>query len=151
MNRTRRILPLTRADRYSSAKLLALLSLMLIGNPLLALAANFNVLAGSGGTVFFPASITIAPGDTITFKNSGGLHNVVANDGSFRCANGCDNDGNNGNGNVSASSWHAIVTFSTVGTFGYFCEEHGTATTGMRGQIIVKATTPVQLQSFYVD
>ncbi|WP_165371506.1 plastocyanin/azurin family copper-binding protein [Pseudolysobacter antarcticus] len=124
---------------------------MLIGRPLSALAANFNVLAGSGGTVFFPASITIAPGDTITFKNSGGLHNVVANDGSFRCANGCDNDGNSGNGNVSASSWHATVIFPSIGTFGYFCEEHGTATTGMRGQIIVKTTTPVQLQSFYVN
>jgi plastocyanin len=151
MNQTRCILPLIRPYRYSSAKFIALLSLMLIANPLSAFAANFNVLAGSGGTVFFPTSITITPGDTITFKNSGGLHNVVANDGSFRCANGCDNDGNNGSGNVSASSWHATVIFPTVGTYGYFCEEHGTATTGMRGQIIVKATTPVQLQSFYVD
>ncbi|GAA0705917.1 cupredoxin domain-containing protein [Dokdonella soli] len=98
---------------------------------------------------FTPATLTIAAGDTVTFVNKGGSHNAVASDGSFRCARGCDGKG--GSGAPSNMNWVAKVTFPKPGSVGYFCEVHGTPTSGMRGTIIVQPTTPVELQSFEVD
>src|SRR3954468_9170959 len=68
-------------------------------------AANHSVVAQSNMT-FSPKTLTIAAGDTVTFTNAGGGHNVTARAPSvttFRCANGCD--GNGGNGNVSTADW----------------------------------------------
>jgi len=113
-------------------------------------AANHTVNVGPGPS-YSPATLTIAVGDTVKFTNRGGLHNVKANDNSFRCAHGCDGDGQGGNGAASTEIWHANVIFNTTGTIGYYCETHGTPTTGMRGTIIVQPTTPVELQSFDVD
>jgi plastocyanin len=113
-------------------------------------AANHTVNVGPGLS-YSPATLTIAVGDTVKFTNRGGLHNVKANDNSFRCAHGCDGDGQGGNGAASTEIWHANVTFHSTGTIGYYCETHGTPTTGMRGTIIVEPTTPVELQSFEVD
>jgi plastocyanin len=113
-------------------------------------AANHTVSVGPG-TTYTPATLTIAVGDTVKFTNRGGLHNVKANDNSFRCAHGCDGDGHGGNGAASSDIWFALRTFDTVGTIGYYCETHGTPTTGMRGTIIVQPTTPVELQSFEIE
>lgn len=123
---------------------------LLVGSAL-AQSATSLVNVGGAQQVFLPKSITIHVGDSVTFVNKGGFHNAVADDGSFRCARGCDGDGKGGNGNASSSNWVASVTFTQAGTFGYFCETHGDATSGMRGQITVQAVTPVQLQSFGVD
>ena len=38
---------------------------------------------------FTPRELTVHPGDTVTWVNQGGFHNVTADDGSFRCAEGC--------------------------------------------------------------
>jgi plastocyanin len=100
-------------------------------------AATSIVNVGGAGLVFSPQTITIDPGDTVVFINKGGFHNVVADDGSFRCARGCDGDGNNGSGNASTSNWIASVVFDTPGTIGYFCEIHGMPGGGMFGTIIV--------------
>lgn len=118
-------------------------------------AANHTVTVGPAGDAFSfsPANITIAAGDTVTWTYAGGgaPHNVVSDPGSvtsFRCANGCDGAG--GNGNASSSAWTATVTFPTAGTIGYFCEIHGAAGgQGMAGTVTV--TVPVTLQSFDVD
>ena len=92
--------------------------------------------------MFTPRSLTINAGDTVTFTNSGGSHNVNADDSSFRCAHGCDGDGAGGNGNVS-SAWSFTRTFNTAGTIRYFCEAHGgPGGSGMAGSIIVNAVTP---------
>lgn len=115
-----------------------------------ALATTYIVNVGPG-TSFSPETLTIAAGDTVKFTNHGGLHNVKADDNSFRCAHGCDGDGQGGSGAPSYDIWFANRTFTTSGTVGYYCETHGTATTGMRGTIIVQPTTPVELQSFNVD
>src|SRR3954451_13658970 len=90
-------------------------------------AANTVIVnvGGSAGLVFSPPTITVNVGDTVTFVNKGGVHNAVADDGSFRCARGCDGDGHNGSGNASNSNWVASVTMDTAGTVGYFCEVHG--------------------------
>ena len=128
-------------------RLLALAACSL-ATPLFAATHTVNV---GPGLSYSPATLTIAVGDTVKFTNRGGLHNVKANDNSFRCAHGCDGDGQGGNGAASTEIWHANVTFHATGTVGYYCETHGTPTTGMRGTIIVQPTTPVELQSFDVE
>ena len=98
-------------------------------------------VTATGGNMFSGTPLTINAGDSITFKNSGGGdHNVVANDHSFRCANGCDGAG--GNGNPSTANWSFTRTFDTPGTIGYYCEVHGAPNLGMHGSIIVNAVTP---------
>lgn len=89
--------------------------------------------------VFTPAALTINVGDTVTFNNAAGFHNVVANNGSFRCANGCDGVGT-GNGNPSEVAWSSTVTFNNAGTVEYFCDAHLGA--GMTGSITVQGGTP---------
>lgn len=126
-----------------------LIAFSLLVVPGFARAVGYIVNVGGTTTVFTPAMLTIVAGDTVTFINKGGNHNAAADDGSFRCARGCD--GHGGNGNPSNSNWVASITFANPGSFGYFCEIHGTPTSGMRGSIIVQPTTPVQLQSFEVD
>ena len=110
--------------------------------PAAAPAANHIVTASSNLT-FSPRSLIIAAGDTVTFRNGGGFHNVVSDPGSvtsFRCANGCDGTG--GNGDLSSAAWSATVTFPRAGTARYYCEAHGAAGgVGMSGMITVQAAT----------
>jgi plastocyanin len=86
---------------------------------------------------FSPRNLTINAGDTVTFVNAGGTHNVAADDGSFRCAQGCDGAG--GNGNPNAGNWTSTVTFNDAGSFPYHCEVHGAM--GMTGSITVQGST----------
>jgi plastocyanin len=90
--------------------------------------------------VFTPAQLTINSGDTVEWRNNGGRHNVEADDGSFRCANGCDGDGQGGNGNASTAAWVVQVTFDNAGSNPYFCEVH--VGVGMTGTITVEAAPP---------
>lgn len=106
-------------------------------------------VGGDNPPTFSPQTITIYSGDTITFINKGGLHNAKADDGSFRCANGCDATG--GSGAASTSNWVASVKFASPGSIGYYCEQHGAPGQGMYGTIIVQPLVPVRLQSFEVD
>ncbi len=95
-------------------------------------AANFTVTAGGSGLVFTPASLTISVGDTVTFVNGGGFHNVVADDGSF--SNG-----------PSTSIWSISHTYTAAGTFGYYCAVHGSPGAGMFGTIVVQAASTVNI------
>ena len=89
--------------------------------------------------MFSPSQLTISVGDSVTFTNAGGAHNVHADDDSFRCAQGCDGQG--GNGDPSTEAWTTSITFNHAGTFAYHCDNH--ASYGMTGTIIVQdATTP---------
>ena len=132
----------------------ALLALALASPVGVAAAKNVNVNVGGtmtsggdgygyGGTtqpvlMFEPANMTVNVGDTVTFTNLGGAaHNVHADDNSFRCANGCDGSG--GNGNPSAMDWSATVTFTKPGVVNYHCDVHGAM--GMTGSITVNAAT----------
>ena len=94
---------------------------------------NASVNLNSNDT-FSPSTVTIRAGGTVTFTNLGGLHNVVADDGSFRCANGCDGSG--GNGNAATNAWSVTVTFPNAGSVPYNCEIH--VSFGMRGTVIVQ-------------
>jgi plastocyanin len=85
--------------------------------------------------VFGPNDLTIHAGDTVTFRSNGGArgpHNVHADDGSFRCALGCDGEGGNGNPSLF---WSVTRRFDHVGTIRYHCDEH--ADLGERGVIRV--------------
>jgi len=89
-------------------------------------------VTATASNTFTPSLVDLIAGGTVTFSNSGGgLHNV--NSGSFRCADGCDGEG--GNGNVSTGNWTFTRTFPTAGTVGYVCDEHGGV--GMSGRIVV--------------
>jgi plastocyanin len=105
-------------------------------------AATSIVDVGGATLTFSPQVVTVNVGDSVVFINKGGFHNVVADDGSFRCARGCDGDGKGGNGNASSSNWIAAVNFAQAGTVGYFCEIHGQPGVGMFGTIVVQGANP---------
>lgn len=119
---------------YRRALVLAVLIFAVAAVP--ARAATVEVHVGGAGFTFNPATVTVNVGDTVRWTNDGGFHNVRANDGSFRCALGCDDTG--GDGGASGAIWSFSRTFNQAGTVGYHCEEHGTSTTGMRGTVIVQ-------------
>jgi plastocyanin len=76
---------------------------------------------------FSPDPLQVTPGATVTWNWVGTVaHNVTSDDGSFASSES------------KASGTH-VVTFTTAGTFHYHCTLHGTATSGMRGAIVVKA------------
>lgn len=109
----------------------ALMVASAIALPAAAAARTYEVIANPDMT-FTPATLTIYQYDRVLFRNGGGLHNVVADDNSFRCAVNC-----NTNTAPSALAWSAGVQFTRLGSFGYFCEQHGDTTSGMRGLIVV--------------
>ena len=109
------------------------------------MASAENHVVTASGMTFSPSSLAINAGDTVTFQNGGGAHNVASDPGSvtaFRCANGCDGAG--GNGNPSSASWSATVAFPTAGTVRYFCEVHGApGGIGMAGRITISPAAVV--------
>ena len=94
--------------------------------------AAVHVVTANNDMTFTPASLTIYQGDVVTFKNGGGLHNVHADDGSFVCAVDC-----NLHTAPSATAWQVSRQFNRLGTIGYYCEQHGDTSSGMRGVITV--------------
>ena len=102
---------------------------------------NVGGVTGSGAyqypvLMFNPPVVNAHVGDTITFVNLGyAPHNVDADDGSFRCANGCDGAG--GDGTPSEAGWTSVVTLTQAGTINYHCDVHGAM--GMTGTINVAA------------
>jgi len=107
------------------------------------------------GTCFSPDSVTIAVGDSVTFWAASiflntGPHNVIADDGSFRCALGCDGEGGDGTPRDVVSRWSLTRTFHTVGTVKYHDEVSGVA-----GVInVVASTAPlttVTVEYYYPD
>lgn len=104
-------------------------------------------VGGNSPPAFVPQTLTVAPGDTVTFINKGGKHNVLADDGSFRCAHGCKGDAQGNSGAPDSSTWVVSLKFPNPGSVGYFCELHGAPGQGMYGTIVVQApqvpaTTP---------
>ena len=90
-------------------------------------AANWTVNVGGAQLAFSPATLTVVAGDTVTFTNNGGFHNVAADNGSFRCAQNCSGSG----GDPDSTLWSSTVTLASPGTVGYHCEVHGAAGQGM--------------------
>jgi hypothetical protein len=83
---------------------------------------------------FTPASVTVNQGETVTWTNAGGNHNVRFDDGSFEQP-----------AEPISSGWTVARRFDSPGTFRYYCEAHGApGGSGMSGTVTVQgpATTP---------
>jgi plastocyanin len=120
-----------------------------------AIAENFVVGVGddcaSGTDCFFPDSLTIHVGDSVTFYIfCEGFsfvchpHNVVADDGSFRCAQGCDGEGGNGNPASPWPGWSFTRTFTRPGVVKYHDEQDGLA-----GVIVVLSAPGTMVVEFH--
>lgn len=94
--------------------------------------AAVYVVTANPDMTFTPADITIYQGDAIRFENAGGLHNVHADDNRFICSVNCST-----NNAPSELPWSVIVRFDRLGTIGYYCDQHGNTTSGMRGSVTV--------------
>jgi plastocyanin len=71
-------------------------------------------------TQWSPDDVTIDMGDTVTWNNAGGVHNVEFDDGSYTEPP-----------SPSPDPWSVNRTFDTAGTFRYHCGFHGQAMTGI--------------------
>jgi plastocyanin len=78
---------------------------------------------------FSPQTVTINSGDTVTWNNAGGLHNVVFADGLFTMPAA-----------PMTTPWMVQRTFTTPGNFAYICgnPDHD----GMTGTVTVTAAPP---------
>lgn len=111
--------------RQSRSPVLACLTLAcLLALPASAWAATVNVDVGGATFTFRPSTVTIDVGDTVTWTNRGGVHNVVADDGSFTSG-------------PATFDWTSSHTFNTAGTFNYHCQPHQFLV--MVGTVIVQA------------
>ena len=106
--------------------------------PSLALSATHDVTVRSN--FFTPNNLTIEVGDTVRWTNSGGLHDVTADDGSFA--------------SVTSSSFTFSRTFMSVAEVLYHCSVHSSPglniSSNMNGRINVveaSATTDVSVES----
>jgi plastocyanin len=91
-----------------------------------ALAANQTVSA-TPGLEFTPSTVVINQGDTVTWNNTGGLHNVHFDDNSYDMP-----------ASPSTAAWSVNRTFTAPGMFRYYCEAHGGPNgTGMSGVVWV--------------
>ncbi len=104
----------------------------------LAQATTVDVAVGGSGFTFSPQTVNIQAGDSVRFTNAGGFHNVVADNGSFRCAEDCTATG----GDPSSAGWSFTIQYSQAGTFGHHCEVHGSPGAGMFGTVVVASNTP---------
>jgi plastocyanin len=94
---------------------------------------------GQPPACFSPLTLPIAVGDSVTFSVYADFvispHNVVADDGSFRCALGCDGQGGDGTPRDYRSQWQFTLTFDKPGIVSY----HDEASKAY-GAIIVQAS-----------
>jgi plastocyanin len=109
-----------------------LVSTVLFFMPSMSVLAQHNVAVVDHA--FQPASLTIQQGESVTWTNQGSHpHNVVADDGSFRCAVDCG-----AGGGPSAEAWSVTISFDEPGEYPYHCQLHGApGGIGMAGTIIV--------------
>ena len=94
--------------------------------------ATVYVVTANEDMTFRPADITLHQGDAIRFENAGGIHNVHADDNRFICSLNCTT-----NNAPSDLPWSVVVRFDRLGTIGYYCDQHGDTTSGMRGSVTV--------------
>mgnify|MGYP001193017898 CR=1 FL=1 len=81
------------------------------------------------GMAFSPVIDTVAAGSTVTWTNHDGYnHTVISVPGSPDAFNS----------GIIAGGASVSHLFSTAGTYVYYCQIHGTPTTGMRGTIVVQ-------------
>jgi plastocyanin len=80
---------------------------------------------------FSPVNVPISQGDTVTWTNMGGTHNVRFDDGGFEMPAA-----------PSATAWMVTRPFDATGTFTYYCELHGGPNGSMEGTVTVTSSGP---------
>ncbi len=85
-----------------------------------------------GSLVFEPATVNIAPGDTVHWVWESDLHNIVVESQ----PEGANWEGTEGDANTTYDTGHEYeFTFETEGTYAYYCQPHRTS--GMVGEVVV--------------
>ena len=107
------------------------LAVVLAGAPG-ATAADQAVTAGPGFS-FIPDTVTVNQGESVTWTNAGGFHNVRFEDNSFAQPPF-----------VSPDRWSVTRSFGAAGTFRYFCDIHRAS--GMTGTVDVSGAGPAAEQ-----
>jgi plastocyanin len=87
--------------------------------------------SASDVSTFNPETVTILKGDTVHWHNNSGKHNV-------HFANGTKLGGDPALHTSTSDHWDAQFTFTKVGTFKYWCDEHSDGSFGMIGKVVVK-------------
>ena len=111
------------------------------------LATNHVVTVGGNDNAFSPSNTDVMVGDTVTFTNAGGEHNVASVNNApfaFRCSEDCG-----ANGGASSSAWSSTITIPPEAahrTVSFFCERHGFSMSGT-----LTTTNPVDLQTFEIE
>jgi plastocyanin/DNA/RNA endonuclease YhcR with UshA esterase domain len=91
---------------------------------------NFSVTVQSN--TFTPQDLTITAGDTVTWTNIQGSHNVNGSQTAFP-----SNPESFGNGPAAGAPWTYAFVFNTPGLYNYRCDPH--AALGMTGTVTVEA------------
>jgi plastocyanin len=94
--------------------------------------AAAQTVSAQPSDTFSPSDLTVTQGQSVTFRNGGGTHNVHFDDGSVDIP-AAAND----------TAWQFVHPFNVLGDFRYYCEIHGDANgVGMAGIVHVVAGPP---------
>ncbi|HAB35809.1 MAG TPA: hypothetical protein DCE58_04320, partial [Cryomorphaceae bacterium] len=74
---------------------------------------------------FSPAALTITAGDTVTWTQVNGVHNVNGSTSTFST-----NPSSFGNGAAAGGTWTYQYVFTTPGSYQYQCDPHASFMTG---------------------
>jgi len=96
-------------------------------------ATNHSVTVSNN--FFSPSTLTINTGDSVTWTNSSGFHNVNGSTTTYPSNPASFTSGS------SAMSWTYTHVFTTSGSYSYRCDPHSSL--GMTGSITVNAAPPV--------
>jgi plastocyanin len=107
---------------------LALAGLAGAAIPALSSAAPAATVHARPSNTFAPQTVTVQAGDTVSFTNDGGTHNVQWDDGGAPTQPA-----------APSATWTTAPsrTFGAQGSFAYRCQAHGSI--GMRGTVVVVA------------
>lgn len=111
---------------------LSLASLLLAGAALTVLSCSDSTAPNEAvvqvkDDVFDPSTVTIRSGGTVTWQWAGSSEHDVT----WVTQSGTSNSPLQKTGTYTRN-------FSAAGTYTYFCTQHGTATSGMRGSVVVQ-------------
>ena len=99
-------------------------ALILAALSLSAAATNHQVQVGSN--FFSPAYLSVSPGDTVTWNQVSGTHNVNGSQSIFS-----SNPVSFGNGSPAGGTWTYSFVFSTPGVYTYQCDPHASMMIGI--------------------